>query len=443
MSDDIPIQTISVISFLSFVVLPTFYFQILGIIILLLLAMFVSISKYAVLSLNQYQIAQIKKQQSKKYKILEQFIHKPKQLLATYLYAITFFSFGIVILTENLFNTWFYSLNVVENRGWYRFLRLLILTLCLLFFVEIIPRIYGKEHNLKWSQRLIYLVWFLNILFKPFTKLFISIAELIETQMENTSNSLTAEDIDDAIDNTTADEHKKKDSQILKGLIKFGNITVSQIMRSRIDVVAVDKSITLSQLLAMVKDSGYSRIPVYEESIDKISGIIYAKDLLLYLDETDSFDWQKLIKPAFFVPVSKKIDDLLEDFQNKRIHMAVIVDEYGGTLGIVTLEDVLEEVIGEIKDEFDDVAEIDFKKIDNNNYIFEARTAINDIYKVLDIKDDVFDEIRGDSDSLAGLVLELNHDIPKEGDELTYKNYNFIILEANDTRIIRVKIVIK
>lgn len=315
--------------------------------------------------------------------------------------------------------------------------------MCLLFFVEIIPRIYGRKHNLKWSKRLIYLVWFFNILFKPFTKLFVVIAELIDKQMENNSNNLTAEDIDDAIDNTTADEHKKKDSQILKGLIKFGNITVSQIMRSRIDVVAVDKSITLSQLLAMVKDSGYSRIPVYEESIDKISGIIYAKDLLLYLDETDSFDWQKLIKPAFFVPVSKKIDDLLEDFQNKRIHMAVIVDEYGGTLGIVTLEDVLEEVIGEIKDEFDDVAEIDFKKIDNNNYIFEARTAINDIYKVLDIKDDVFDEIRGDSDSLAGLVLELNHDIPKEGDELTYKNYNFIILEANDTRIIRVKIVIK
>ncbi|MCB9074745.1 MAG: gliding motility-associated protein GldE [Chitinophagales bacterium] len=405
--------------------------------------MFVSISKYAVFSLNQQQVTQIRKQQRKKYKILEQFIQKPKQLLATYLFAITFFCFGIVLLTENLFSTWFYSSNQIENRGIYLFLRWLILTLCLLFFVEIIPRIYGRKHNLKWSKRLIYLVWFFNILFKPFTKLFVVIAELIDKQMENNSNNLTAEDIDDAIDNTTADEHKKKDSQILKGLIKFGNITVSQIMRSRIDVVAVDKSITLSQLLAMVKDSGYSRIPVYEESIDKISGIIYAKDLLLYLDETDSFDWQKLIKPAFFVPVSKKIDDLLEDFQNKRIHMAVIVDEYGGTLGIVTLEDVLEEVIGEIKDEFDDVAEIDFKKIDNNNYIFEARTAINDIYKVLDIKDDVFDEIRGDSDSLAGLVLELNHDIPKEGDELTYKNYNFIILEANDTRIIRVKIVIK
>lgn len=405
--------------------------------------MFVSISKYAVFSLNQQQVTQIRKQQRKKYKILEQFIQKPKQLLATYLFAITFFCFGIVLLTENLFSTWFYSSNQIENRGIYLFLRWLILTLCLLFFVEIIPRIYGRKHNLKWSKRLIYLVWFFNILFKPFTKLFVVIAELIDKQMENNSNNLTAEDIDDAIDNTTADEHKKKDSQILKGLIKFGNITVSQIMRSRIDVVAVDKSITLSQLLAMVKDSGYSKIPVYEESIDKISGIIYAKDLLLYLDETDSFDWQKLIKPAFFVPVSKKIDDLLEDFQNKRIHMAVIVDEYGGTLGIVTLEDVLEEVIGEIKDEFDDVAEIDFKKIDNNNYIFEARTAINDIYKVLDIKDDVFDEIRGDSDSLAGLVLELNHDIPKEGDELTYKNYNFIILEANDTRIIRVKIVIK
>ena len=227
------------------------------------------------------------------------------------------------------------------------------------------------------------------------------------------------------------------------GIVKFGNITVSQIMHSRMEIVGVDSDATFTELLEIVRESGYSRIPVYKDDIDKIEGIIYIKDLLKFLDAEDNFNWLALIRPAFFVPENKKIDDLLEDFQTKRVHMAIVVDEYGGSSGLVTLEDVLEEVIGDIKDEFDDISEIDFKKIDNHNYIFEGRTALNDVTKVLDIPTNTFDEVRGDADSLAGMILELNASIPVEGDELNYGIYKFIILEADKTRVIRVKIVIE
>lgn len=438
MSDDIPIQLLATVPFFSSVI----YDNIIGVIILILLAVVVSSSKYAIFSLNRQQLKQIKVSDSKKYKIIVDFIQKSKEFLTVYVFSVTLFCFGIIILSEDIVSL--YTKGYYGEKSWLLFsVKVFTGGICILYITEIIPKILGRKYNYSISIKFIYIVWILSIIFKPFIKIFVAISGIMETQIDNNSNNLTAEDIDDAIDNTTTDEHKKNDSQILKGLIKFGNIPVSQIMRSRIDVVAVDKNKSLRELLELVKDSGYSRIPVYEDSMDKISGIIYAKDLLMYLDEPQNFDWQQLIKPAFFIPDSKKLDDLLEDFQNKRIHMAVIVDEYGGTLGIVTLEDVLEEVIGDIKDEFDDVAEIDYKKIDNHNYIFEARTAINDVYKVLEIKDNIFDKIRGDADSLAGLMLEMNHDIPKEGDELEYENYKFIILEANATRVIRIKIIIK
>lgn len=208
------------------------------------------------------------------------------------------------------------------------------------------------------------------------------------------------------------------------------------------DVAAVDKNTNFEDLLKFVQESGYSRIPVIEDNFDKVVGVLYIKDLLKYLDADKDFNWQQLIRPPFFVPESKKIDDLLEDFQTKRVHMAIVVDEYGGSSGIVTLEDVLEEVIGDIKDEFDDASEIDYKKLDNHNYIFEGRTALNDVCKVLEIPIDIFDDVRGDADSLAGLILELNSEIPAEGDQLNFNNFTLIILEADKTRVIRVKITI-
>ena len=206
------------------------------------------------------------------------------------------------------------------------------------------------------------------------------------------------------------------------------------------DVVAVEKDVNFEELLKIVRESGYSRIPVMEDNFDKVVGVLYVKDLLKFIDADNNFHWQQLIRPALYVPESKKIDDLLEDFQTKRVHMAIVVDEYGGSSGIVTLEDVLEEVIGDIKDEFDDASEIDFKKLDNHNFIFEGRTALNDVCKVLEIPTDTFDDARGDADSMAGLILELNSEIPIEGDELKYQHFTFLILEADKTRVIRVKV---
>ena len=213
-------------------------------------------------------------------------------------------------------------------------------------------------------------------------------------------------------------------------------------MHSRMEIAGLEYNTSFSELLNNVKASGYSRVPIYKGDIDQIDGILHIKDLLQHIDEEDTFDWRSLIRPALFVPENKKINDLLEDFQSKRVHMAIVVDEYGGTSGLVTLEDVLEEVIGDIKDEFDDVSEIDYKKLDNNNFIFEGRTALNDVCKVLGVPIDTFDDTRGDADSLAGLILELNSEIPSEGDQQAYRNFTFVVLESDNIRVIRVKVTI-
>lgn len=444
MADDIPIQSFQtnlgyIFSLFDF----NLILYCLGIAIFLILSTIVSRSKLAIFSLRNNDLKKIKTSDDKRNQLIQKFLEDPKELFSTFVFSITFFSLGVVILTEQLVGSIIHIPLREQQPILFFILKLIIETIIILVFAEFIPRIYHSQNNYETSKNSIQFISVLHKIFSPFTGILNFSSNFLENQLDGVSNTITIEDIDASEKHAPTDEHKRNNTDILKGLLKFGNITVTQIMHSRIDVVAIDKDSTFDELLKTVKDSGYSRIPVYENDIDKICGIIYAKDLLLYLDENSDFNWQQLIKPAFFVPDNKKIDDLLEDFQNRRIHMAIVVDEYGGTLGIATLEDVLEEVIGEIKDEFDDISEIDFKKIDNNNYIFEARTAINDVYKVLGIKDDTFDDIRGDADSLAGLMLEINNDIPKEGDELEYKNYKFIILEANETRVIRVKIVIQ
>ncbi len=320
-------------------------------------------------------------------------------------------------------------------------------TFIIVLFAEVVPKLYATQNYYKVARYTIRLLQIFDKIFAPFVKTLIATSSFFEKRLEGVSNSVTAQDIDDAIDITTSQEKDKSDSdkndtRILKSIVKFGNITVSQIMRSRMDMVGVDHDSNFAKLLEIVRESGYSRIPVYENDVDKIIGVLYVKDLLKHIDDPDNYNWIELIKPAFFVPENKKIDDLLEDFQTKRVHMAIVVDEYGGSSGIVTLEDVLEEVIGDIKDEFDDASEIDYKKIDNNNFIFEGRTALSDVCKVLEISSNAFDEVRGDADSLGGLILELNEEIPIEGDELKFKHYTFMILEADKTRVIRVKITI-
>ncbi|HPW85937.1 MAG TPA: gliding motility-associated protein GldE, partial [Chitinophagales bacterium] len=424
---------------------PAIIYEIAGITVLLCLTGIMSSAEVALFSISHQQMDRMERDGDATDRLIIDFINKPRRLLATILLAITLFSLSIVLLFESLI-----ELSIREE-----FLRtyptieflfkVSFETFIIVLFAEVIPKIYASQHNIKVARMLIKPIQFFSTLFSPFAKMLMATSNFFEKRLEKANKGVSAKDIDQAIDITTSQDNtdtERNDTRILKGIVKFGNITVSQIMHSRMEMVAVDHDATFPELLHIVRESGYSRIPVYEDDIDKIIGVLYVKDLLKYIDAADDFRWLDLIKPAFFVPENKKIDDLLEDFQTKRVHMAIVVDEYGGSSGIVTLEDVLEEVIGDIKDEFDDASEIDYKKIDNHNFIFEGRTALNDVCKVLEIPADAFDEVRGDADSLAGLILEMTAEIPVEGDELKFENYTFLILEADKTRIIRVKVTI-
>lgn len=423
----------------------TYIYEILGIVILLFLTGMMSSTEVALFSLDYHQLKEIETNEDKTDDMILDFINKPRRLLATILLAITLFSLSIVLLFESLI-----ELSVkhefLENHKTIEFIvKVSFETFIIVLFAEVIPKIYASQNNLKVARLLIHPIKFFSTIFAPFVKALIFTSNFFEKRLEGANKSVSAKDIDEAIDITTSQDKndtERNDTKILKGIVKFGNIAVTQIMRSRMDVVAVEKDVNFEELLKIVRESGYSRIPVMEDNFDKVVGVLYVKDLLKFIDADNNFHWQQLIRPALYVPESKKIDDLLEDFQTKRVHMAIVVDEYGGSSGIVTLEDVLEEVIGDIKDEFDDASEIDFKKLDNHNYIFEGRTALNDVCKVLEIPTDTFDDVRGDADSLAGLVLELNAEIPIEGDELKYKHFTFLILEADKTRVIRVKVTI-
>lgn len=420
-------------------------YEIISIIILLILTGIMSSTEVALFSLDNRQLHILENSGDKTDKAILEFIEKPRRLLATILLAITLFSLSIVLLFESLIGILIRQEFLEHHKTLEFVIKVSFETFIIVLFAEVIPKIYASQNNVKVARLLIHPIQFFNTIFSPFVKGLIFTSNFFEKRLEGVNKSVSAKDIDEAIDITTSQDKndtEKNDTRILKSIVKFGNIVVTQIMRSRMDVVAVDKDATFEELLNTVRESGYSRIPVVEDNFDKVVGIIYAKDLLKYIDADKNFHWQQLIKQPFFVPESKKIDDLLEDFQTKRVHMAIVVDEYGGSSGIVTLEDVLEEVIGDIKDEFDDASEIDYKKIDNYNFIFEGRTALNDVCKVLEIPGNAFEEVSGDADSLAGLILELNAEIPVEGDVLKFKQFTFLILEADKTRVIRVKITI-
>ncbi|MEN9449315.1 MAG: hypothetical protein RJA25_2605 [Bacteroidota bacterium] len=377
--------------------------------------------------------------------IIFDFIKKPRRFLATFVLTTTLFTLAIVLIFENILEVVLHHEFIQTHSTMLFLIKISFETFIIVLFAEVIPKLYATQQYYKVARFATPVLHIFDILFSPFVKTLIASSNFFEKRLKGVKDNVSARDIDEAIDiasSQDAGEAEQSDTKILKSIVKFGNIYVTEIMRSRMDVAAVDKNTNFEDLLKFVQESGYSRIPVIEDNFDKVVGVLYIKDLLKYLDADKDFNWQQLIRPPFFVPESKKIDDLLEDFQTKRVHMAIVVDEYGGSSGIVTLEDVLEEVIGDIKDEFDDASEIDYKKLDNHNYIFEGRTALNDVCKVLEIPIDIFDDVRGDADSLAGLILELNSEIPAEGDQLNFNNFTLIILEADKTRVIRVKITI-
>ena len=318
-------------------------------------------------------------------------------------------------------------------------IQIVIITFLLLLFGEVLPKVYANNKAVSFAKLMSLPLSFLEKIFKPISAILISSTRIIDRKIKNSKHNLSVDDLSNALELTSDENENKDEKKILEEIVKFGNTDVKQIMRSRIDITALDYKSTYTDALKTIEKTGYSRIPIYQDSLDLIKGILYIKDLLPYLNKGENFKWNKLIRDVFFVPENKKIDDLLKEFQEKKIHLAVVVDEYGGTSGIVTLEDIIEEIVGDINDEFDD-DDIIYSKLDNKNYVFEGKTTLKDFYRIINISGENFEQKKGEADSIAGFIIENTGSFPEKGQKINLENYTFSIENINQRRITRIKV---
>lgn len=429
------------------------------VIALLYASAMVSGSEIAFFSLTHNDFAKLEDENSRSAKQILKLKEKPRTLLATILISNNFINVAIAVISDYIvkklfpqfqFDAWassligFFGSDLSNIPTWSNNIRFLIVvvgvTFLLVLFGEVAPKIYAKINNVKLAKQMSSPLLILMKIFMPLSRLLVKGTSLIETKLEKrrqTGNLTSKEEISEAIELTVSQEQgSDQEIDILKSIVNFGDVAVKQIMRSRVDVVAVDFRSNFAELVKVVKESGYSRIPIFEEDFDHITGILYVKDLLGHLNNGNNFEWQTMVRTnVFYVPESKKISDLLKEFQSQKLHMAIVVDEYGGSSGIVTLEDILEEVIGDIKDEFDNNIEVEYQKIDDLNYLFEGKTMLNDVCRIIGLETSTFDDIRGDADSVAGLLLELIGYIPKLDQEITLDNFKFKIVAVSKRRI--------
>ena len=437
-----------------------------GVILLLLIgSAMISSSEIAYFSLSPTDLEQLKSEQSDNSKRIITLLETPRTLLATILISNNFINIAFAIISDYVLRQIFteaiceqWATQILGNlsflpwtasslaQGINFLITIVAVTFCLVLFGEVAPKVYAKINNVWLSHLMARPLGILKKVFYPISNILVGWSDLLEKRLAKRTNSNAASktDIDEAINLTvTGGINSEGEIDILKSIIHFGDVSVKQIMRARVDVVALDFKSNYQDILKLVNDSSYSRIPVYGEDLDNVIGLLYVKDLLGHLTEKPGFEWQKLLRTEIlYVPESKKIDDLLKEFQEKRMHMAIVVDEYGGTAGIVTLEDILEEIIGDIRDEFDDQLEVDYTKIDDFNYIFEGKTLLNDVCRVVGLDTNTFDEDRGDADSLGGLILEIRGRLPKKGTEIQTDYCKFKVVSVNKKRIEQIKITI-
>lgn len=397
-------------------------------------------SEVAFFSLTFKDINILKTKQQPAYRRIVNLLEQPKTLLAAMLIANSFVNIGIILISNILIEGWIGSLHL--NFLTVFLIKVVAVTFLLVLFAEVLPKVWATHHKIWFAATASLVVEIFNSLFYRFSKRMVGFSNGIEKKFSSDSTAaMDSIHLDYAIDLLPEHEATVEEKQILKGIRKFGDTTVKQIMRTRLDVSGIEYNSNFADTIKKVEELHYSRLPVYKNSLDEVVGMLHTKDLLTRLDEPDNFDWHSLMRQPFFVHEQKLIEDLLQEFRNRRNHFAVVVDEFGGTSGIVTLEDIMEEIIGDIKDEFDD-EESGNKKIDDFNYIFEGKTMINDVCKAMNIPVDTFETIRGDSDSLAGLVLEIAGEFPQINEELVSGDFIFIPLEISKNRIEKVKITI-
>lgn len=409
----------------------------LAVLILLLMgSALVSGSEVAFFSLKTQDLDAIKTQQKKLHESLTELLDHPKTLLATILISNNFINVGIVILSSFISEMVF---NFGDNRTLALLIEIGLITSLILLFGEVLPKVYATRNPLSFSAAMSRPMMIMRRAFRPLSRVLVNSTSFIEKRLRNTSENLSVDDLSQALELTNNESTSQDEQKILEGIVKFGNTNVRQIMKPRMDVVSIDQELNYGQVMEIILDSGYSRIPVYEESFDQVRGVLYIKDLLPHIDKSENFDWLTLLREPFFVPENKKIDDLLKEFQERKIHLAIVVDEFGGTSGIITLEDVIEEIVGEISDEFDD-DELVYSKLDEYNYVFEGKTHLTDFTKVLDVDEDKFQEASGDADTLAGFLLEMSGKFPETNEELAFNDIIFKVESKDGRRITRIKV---
>jgi gliding motility-associated protein GldE len=404
------------------------------VLLLLLISALISGSEVAYFSLNATDKQKLQKKNKTNQRVLKN-LENPERLLATILVTNNFVNVGIIIITSFITS----NLVTIENSKVTEFiLQVVLITFFLLLFGEIFPKVYATHFALGFAKFMSLPLQILEKVFKPVNSMLIYSTSFVNRRLQKHRKKISMDEISQALE-LTSDHELSDEKEILEGIVKFGNKNVEEIMRPRVDVVSIDIKSGFAEVLRVINESGYSRIPVYIDSFDNISGILYIKDILPHSHKGNSFKWQTLIRAPFHVPETKKISSLLEEFQKTKVHLAIVVDEYGGTAGIVTLEDILEEIVGDITDEFDEEENI-FTKITDNKYLFDGKVLLGDFYKAVDCNDSVFDEVKGDADTLAGLILELKGEIPSLYEKIDCCGFNFKIEAVDNRRIKQIKV---
>ncbi len=399
---------------------------------LLVFSAIISGSEVAFFSLSQTEIKKYAKEKNKRLTNAVNLLKSPDKLLANILIVNNLIN--VAIITLSAYFTW----SSFGKSAYVFFILTFVVTAVIIFCGEIIPKVYASKNKKLFIKTSSLVLIPSNVIFKPLILMLIKISQAFKNNKRELLES-SKEELNKAMSLTIDKSTSKEEKDILKGIINFGSIKVKEIMKSRVDIVAFEIDESFEKISELINKSGYSRIPVFKETIDNIEGVLYVKDLLPHLNDKN-FDWTKKIRPAFFVPENKNIDVLFKDFQEKRVHLSLVIDEYGGVSGLVTLEDIIEEIVGDIKDEFDFEEDFYYKKIDSNTFLFDGKTSLNDLCKVLNIHKDFFDASKGESESLGGLILELNSKIPSVGDKIKFDNFIFTIMSVDNKRIKRVRV---
>ena len=412
-----------------------FNFDIILLVILLILSGFISGSEVALFSLSKTEIES--KSDLKSFKIITNLLEKPNKLLATILVVNNLINIAIVILFTKLGEVLFSAIGSPLIKF---FIEIVVATFLILLFGEILPKIYASRNNISFSRIIAYPLSILDIIFSPISLPMQKFSNYIKNKLAIQNSNISIDQISHALDLTRPEDTTKQEQKLLKGIVNFGNIDTSEIMHPRIDIFALDSKLKSEEVLKSITRTNHSRIPVYDENLDKIIGVLHIKELLPFLDKKD-FQWKKLLRKPLFIPENKKLDDLMLEFQEKKVHLAIVVGEYGGTSGLVTLEDVIEEIVGDISDEFDD-DNLLYSRIDDQNYIFDGKTSLHDFCRIIREDKNIFDQYKGDAETIAGFILEISKSFPRKNSKINFMKFIFTVESIDKKRIKQIKLTI-